>query len=210
MKLLYARTSPYVRKVLVLAHETGQAEAIEIVPVTATPTERNPETVGHNPLGKVPTLVLADGTALFDSRVICEYLDARSAGRRLFPEGAARWDALARQALADGLLDAALLLRYERVMRPAAARWDAWEAGQIAKITDALDRIEATLAGSRNDPENDSGAGLDIGAVATGCALGYLDFRFPDLGWRTGRPAAAAWYAAFGRRPSMQRTTPQD
>ena len=177
MKLLYARTSPYVRKVLVLAHETGQAEAIEIVPVTASPTERNPETVGHNPLGKIPALVLADGTALFDSRVICEYLDARSVGPRLFPEGEARWDALARQALADGLLDAALLLRYERVMRPASSRWDAWEVGQIAKVAGAL---------------------------------GYLDFRFPDLGWRTGRPAAAAWYEAFARRPSMQRTKPED
>lgn len=202
MKLLYARTSPYVRKVLVLAHETGQAEAIEIVPVAAVPTERNPDTVGHNPLGKVPTLVLDDGTALFDSRVICEYLDARSAGPRLFPDGEARWDALARQALADGLLDAALLLRYERVLRPATARWDAWEAGQVAKIAGALDRIEATLAGPAS--------ALDIGAVATACALGYLDFRFPDLGWRTGRPDAAAWYEAFGQRPSMQRTTPED
>ncbi|GJE58996.1 glutathione S-transferase [Methylobacterium trifolii] len=202
MKLLYARTSPYVRKVLVVAHETGQAAAIETVPVAATPTERNPETVRHNPLGKVPTLVIADGTALFDSRVICEYLDARASGPRLFPEGDARWDALARQALADGLLDAALLLRYERVLRPAAARWDLWEAGQIAKITAALDRIEATLA----EPVG----GLDIGAVATGCALGYLDFRFPDLGWRAGRPAAAAWYETFSQRPSMQRTTPQD
>lgn len=202
MKLLYARTSPYVRKVLVLAHETGQAEAIEIVPVAAVPTERNPDTVGHNPLGKVPTLVLDDGTALFDSRVICEYLDARSAGPRLFPDGEARWDALARQALADGLLDAALLLRYERVLRPATARWDAWEAGQVAKIAGALDRIEATLAGPAS--------ALDIGAVATACALGYLDFRFPDLGWRTGRLDAAAWYEAFGQRPSMQRTTPED
>ncbi len=202
MKLLYARTSPYVRKVLVQAHETGQAAAIEIVPVTASPTERNPETVGHNPLGKIPALVLADGTALFDSRVICEYLDARSAGPRLFPEGEARWDALARQALADGLLDAALLLRYERVIRPASSRWDAWEVGQIAKVAGALDRIEASGVGP-------AGA-LDIGTVSTACALGYLDFRFPDLGWRTGRPAAAAWYAAFSRRPSMQRTKPED
>jgi len=200
MKLLYARTSPYVRKVMVVAHETGQAEAIERVPVIATPTERNPETARHNPLGKVPTLITGDGTALFDSRVICEYLDVRSSGPRLFPEGEARWDALTRQALADGLLDAALLLRYERVMRPAPARWNAWEAGQIAKISGALDRMEATLT-------RDAGE-VDIGTVAAGCALGYLDFRFPDLAWRTGRPAATAWYAAFSQRPSMVRTTP--
>lgn len=200
MKLLYAQTSPYVRKVLVLAHETGQADAIELVPVAAVPTERNPETIPHNPLGKVPTLITAEGTALFDSRVICEYLDARSPGPRLFPEGEARWDALARQALADGLLDAALLTRYERAMRPEALRWEAWEAGQRAKIAGALDRIEATLPAFRDR--------LDIGTVATACALGYLDFRFPDLGWRDNRPVAAAWYAAFGQRPSMQRTAP--
>ena len=199
MKLLYAQTSPYVRKVLVLAHETGQADDIALVPVAALPTERNPETTAHNPLGKVPTLITPEGGALYDSRVICEYLDARSRGPRLFPEGEARWDALARQALADGLLDAALLTRYERVMRPA--RWDAWEAGQVAKITAALDRIEARRAEGRDD-------GLDIGTVATACALGYLDFRFPDLAWRDGRPAAAAWYAAFSERPSMQRTAP--
>lgn len=200
MKLLYAQTSPYVRKVLVLAHETGQAEDIELVPAAAVPTERNPETIPHNPLGKVPTLITAEGAALFDSRVICEYLDARSAGPRLFPEGEARWDALARQALADGLLDAALLTRYERAMRPEALRWAAWEAGQLAKIAGALDRIEATLPALAET--------LDIGTVATACALGYLDFRFPDLGWRAGRPATAAWYETFGARPSMQRTAP--
>ncbi|MGV7034310.1 glutathione S-transferase [Methylobacterium symbioticum] len=200
MKLLYAQTSPYVRKVLVVAHETGQADAIERVPAAALPTERNPETVAHNPLGKIPTLITAEGAALFDSRVICEYLDARSAGPRLFPAGEARWDALARQALADGLLDAALLTRYERVMRPEALRWEAWEAGQLAKIAGALDRIEADLPRVRDR--------LDIGTVATACALGYLDFRFPDLGWRAGRPGAAAWYAEFGQRPSMQGTAP--
>ena len=200
MKLLYARTSPYVRKVLVLAHETGQAEAIETVPVDATPIERNPETVRHNPLGKVPTLITADGTALFDSRVICEYLDSRSSGVRLFPEGEARWGALTRQALADGLLDAALLLRYERVMRPAPSRWDDWEAGQIAKIDGALDRMEAMLARAAG--------GIDIGRVATGCALGYLYFRYPFLDWRTGRPAATVWYAAFSQRSSMLHTAP--
>lgn len=201
MKLLYASTSPYVRKVLVVAHEVGLADRIEIVPVQVSPTGHDAETTVHNPLGKIPTLVTEDGV-LFDSRVICAYLDARAPGPRLFPaEGPARWSALTRQALADGLLDAALLTRYERVLRPAHLRWDAWDAGQIAKITAALDRIEASAAGF--------GGPIDIGAIATGCALGYLDFRFPDIDWRKERPTAAAWYATFGDRPSMAATTPR-
>jgi glutathione S-transferase len=144
--------------------------------------------------------VLEDGTALYDSRVICEYLDGLSAGPRLFPEGAARWDALTRQALADGLLDAALLTRYERVLRTEERRWDAWETGQIGKIRSALDRFETLVAG---------GPALDIGTVAMACALGYLDLRFPDLAWREGRPALAAWFADFERRPSMAATVPK-
>lgn len=199
MKLLYSPASPYARKVLVLAHETGQAGAITVEAASPSPTAGAPDIARHNPLGKVPALILDDGTCLYDSRVICEYLDARSQGTRLFPEGEARWDALVRQALADGLLDAALIARYERVLRPEPLRWDAWDAGQIGKITAALDRIEAVVA---DMPP------LDIGAVAIACALGYLDFRYPDLAWREGRPAAAAWYAVFEGRPSMMATEP--
>ena len=199
MKLLYSPASPYARKVLVLAHETGLFARLDVVAAGASPTAPSAEVAAHNPLGKIPALVLDDGTALYDSRVICEYLDGLSAGPRLFPEGAARWDALVRQALADGLLDAALLTRYERAMRPEPLRWDAWDAGQIGKITAALDRIEILVA---DMPV------LDIGTVAIACALGYLDFRFPDLAWRDGRPAAAAWYAVFAARPAMAATAP--
>jgi glutathione S-transferase len=199
MKLLYSPASPYARKVLVVAHETGQADAVTAETATSSPTAGAPDVARHNPLGKVPTLILDDGTSLYDSRVICEYLDARSEGVRLFPEGGERWDALVRQALADGLLDAALSARYERVLRPEPLRWDAWDAGQIAKITGALDRIEAVVA---DMPV------LDIGTVAIACALGYLDFRFPELAWREGRPAAAAWYAVVEGRPSMVATVP--
>lgn len=199
MKLLYSPASPYARKVLVLAHETGQAGEIEVVTAGTSPTAGAPDVAPHNPLGKVPALLLDDGTCLFDSRVICEYLDMRSDGAHLFPEGAERWDALTRQALGDGLLDAALITRYERVLRPEQLRWDAWDAGQVAKIRAVLDRIEAVVA---DMPV------LDIGTVAIACALGYLDFRFPDLSWRKGRPAAAAWYAVFEARPSMTATVP--
>ncbi len=199
MNLLYSPASPYARKVLVLAHETGQADAITVQGATPSPTAGAPDVTAHNPLGKVPALILDDGSCLYDSRVICEFLDARSKGPRLFPEGEARWDALVRQALADGLLDAALITRYERVLRPEGLRWDAWDAGQIGKIEAALDRIEAVVA---DMPV------LDIGTVAIACALGYLDYRYPDLAWREGRPATAAWYAVFEGRPSMTATEP--
>ena len=200
MKLLYSPASPYARKVLVVAHETGLIDRIAVTAAGASPTGPSAEVAAHNPLGKIPALVLEDGTALYDSRVICEYLDGLSAGPRLFPEGGARWDALTRQALADGLLDAALLTRYERVLRPEDKRWEAWDSGQTGKIRSALDRFETLVAGL---------PALDIGIIAMACALGYLDLRFPDLAWREGRPALASWFAAFERRPSMDATVPK-
>ena len=129
MKLLYSPASPYARKVLVLAHETGQAGAITVEAASPSPTAGAPDIARHNPLGKVPALILDDGTCLYDSRVICEYLYLRSEGAHLFPEGGERWDALTRQALGDGILDAALIARYERALRPEPLRWDAWDAG---------------------------------------------------------------------------------
>lgn len=201
MKLLFAPTSPYARKVLVMAHEAGLAEELENVLVLASPTAREPDTTAYNPLGKIPTLVTDVGTALFDSRVICEYLDARSRTGHLFPPaGPARWAALAEQALADGLLDAALLARYETVLRPPHLLWPDWRDGQIAKVTAALDMIERASASF--------GDRVDIGTIATACALGYLDFRFPDLAWRTERPQASLWFSCFGERPSMAATLP--
>ncbi|WP_245338007.1 glutathione S-transferase family protein, partial [Methylobacterium radiotolerans] len=139
---------------------------------------------------------------------ICEYLDGLSSGPHLFPEGAARWDALTRQALADGLLDAALLTRYERVLRPESQRWDAWEAGQVGKIRAALDRFESLVGGM---------PALDIGTVALGCALGYLDLRFPEPAWREGRPAVGAvviWGGSVltrkqNKEPTERRATTQ-
>ena len=199
MKLMYAATSPFVRKVLVLARELGIVDEIELVPASAHPVERSGAIRAENPLGQVPTLVLEDGTPLYDSRVICEYLDARE-GDGLFGRGEMRWRALTEQALADGLMAAAVLARYETAVRPEPLRWDGWIGGQKGKITDALDKFEEWLprAGER----------VDIGTISIGCALGYLDFRFADLGWRNGRPASAAWFERFGARPSMEATKP--
>jgi glutathione S-transferase len=199
MKLLYSGASPYVRKVMVVAHETGLTDRIELVPSSVAPTLVNPEVAAENPLVKVPTLVIESGHSLFDSRVIAEYLDTLHGGGRLFPaEGPARWTALRRQAIADGLLDAALLIRYEHNLRPEPQRWQAWTDGQFRKLRQAL----ASLAA-----EN-FGAELTVGEIAAGCALGYLDFRFGDHNWRAKRSKLAKWFTTFSKLPSMKTTAP--
>jgi len=205
VKLFFSAASPYVRKVLVAARETGQADRVEKLAAAASPVKRDPAIVAVNPTGKVPTAILDDGAALYDSRAICQYLDSSHAGAKLYPDaGPERWTVLRWEALADGLLDAAILARYETVLRPADKLWPDWLRGQLDKITSCLDVMEAEIAGR---PGGD-GAGIDAGLIAAGCALGYLDFRFPDLGWRAGRPGLAAWFEAFDERPSMRETRP--
>ena len=200
MKLLYSPASPYVRKVLVAAHEVGLAGEIELAPQTVTPVSDPGEVAEANPLGKLPTLVTDDGLALYDSRVIVEWLDARSGGELVPAEGAARWRALTVQATADGVLDAALLARYERWLRPEALRWPEWDAGQLGKVRRALDLLESSFEPAVDAPR--------LAEIAVACALGYLDFRFPDEGWREGRPRLAAFDAGMAGRPSMQATRP--
>ena len=198
MKLFFAAASPFARKVTVCAAELGVP--LDRVPAVPHPINRDRSVVAANPLGKVPTLIADDGTVLFDSRVICEFLDALGGGR-LFPAaGAARWRALTEQSLADGLMDAGILLRYEALTRPPELQSADWRAGQTDKVTCALDELERLAPGL--------GDRVDIGTITIGCALGWLDFRFADLGWRDGRPALAAWFAAFDARPSMAGTRP--
>ena len=201
MQLFYAAASPFVRKVLVLAHESGLIEQIQIEPVTISPVNSDDRLNAGNPVGKIPALLLDDGTALYDSPVICEYLDSLAhAGPKMFPAGGARWQALRRQALADGIMDAAILCRYEAALRPEAFRWDDWSTNQQAKISRALDALEADVDGLADT--------VDIGTISIGCALGYLDFRFADNDWRTGHPRLADWFKAFAARASMQQTRP--
>jgi glutathione S-transferase len=200
MTLFHSPASPFVRKVLVAARERGIERLIETVPTGVTPVNRDAAIAAHNPLGKIPTLVLEDGTGVFDSRVIVEYLDGLPGGPRLIPDGgAARLRALTLQALADGLCDAAVALRYETAVRPEALRWPEWSASQTTKIVASLDALERDWLGHLS-------ASLDIGTVATACALGYLDYRFASLGWREGRAGLAAWHRGFAARPSMQAT----
>jgi glutathione S-transferase len=200
MKLLYSPSSPYVRKALVLAKETGLDGKIETVSVTTTPIAPASEVSARNPISKIPALI-DGGMTLYDSPVVCEYLDSKHRKKKLFPaKGKARWAALRQQALGDGLLDAALLARYEGFLRPADKRWPEWSDGQMAKINGALDAMEKEAATLKGAPT--------IGHITFGCALGYLDFRFAELGWRDKRKKLAAWYAKFAQRPSMKTTMP--
>ena len=198
MKLFWSSRSPFVRKVMVTAHELGLAGSIQTQRVVVSAAAPNAEVMAVNPLNKIPTLLLDDGSALYDSRVICEYLDTLHSGPKLFPaDPAARFDALRRQALGDGLM-VVIVLRLGEQARPAATQSEKHLSAYRLKIATALDRLEGEageLAGA-----------LAIGHVAVGCALAHLDFRFAADDWRAGRPSLARWYGDFARRPSMQAT----
>jgi glutathione S-transferase len=200
MKLYYAATSPFVRKCLVSAQELGLRDRIELVPAAAHPVNRDRALVAQNPLGQVPTLLLDDGAVLYDSRVICEYLNDLGGGALLPPAGAGRWAVLVDQSLADGILDAAVLTRYETFARPEGLRWSDWVAGQLDKVHGSLAAFESRAAKLEGR--------VDLGTIALGCALGYLDFRFASYEWREAHPATAAWYARFAARESMRATVP--
>ena len=198
MKLYYTPTSPFVRKVRVLAHELGLA--LETALLRPSPMTPDPVLSKQNPLSKIPALVLDDGTTLYDSPVICEYLDALAGGHLIPAQGPERWRILRVQALADGILDAGILIFYERSQRPAELHWESWIGGQSAKVNQGLDALErevATLGGT-----------IDLGQIACGAMLGWLDLRAPVGDFRLGRPGLAAWYREFLARPSMQATLP--
>ncbi len=202
MKLYYSQTSPYARKVRLAADHLGLTDRITLVPATTTPVAEDADLARLAPLGKIPVLVLEGGEALFDSRVILEYLDHIGGGGLMPPaDHPDHWRALRLQATADGLLDAALLVRYELALRPRDRLWQDWIDGQTRKIERALASLEGEAA--------DLAASAVLGQIATACALGYLDFRFPDNGWRARYPGLAAFYAAFAERPAMAWTAPE-
>jgi glutathione S-transferase len=202
MKLFFSPTSPYVRKVMVLAMEKGLDGRIEKMPTSASPIAREPVLTAKNPLGKVPCLLMDDGTALFDSPVICAYIDSLSAPHLSPSEGKARFAEMTLEALADGFLDAGILLRYEDALRSEDKRWDDWRKGQMAKIMGAIDALETVYAPQLSGP-------LTIGQIGVACALGWFDFRYGHVDWRSGHPKLAAWAAEFSKRPSMQATMPK-
>jgi glutathione S-transferase len=201
MKLHWSGLSPFVRKVMIVAHEAGLADQIKLQRTTVAMTKPNLELLPDNPLNKIPTLILDDGTPLYDSRTICEYLDSLHRGAKLFPaEGAARWDALQRQSLGDGMLDALLLWRQERLKSAERQTPELIDAFAL-KIKTALQQLESRAKWLASRP-------FDIGQVTLGCTFAYLDVRFDDLEWRAKRPGLAAWHAEFESRPSARATKP--
>jgi glutathione S-transferase len=200
VKLFYSPTSPFVRKVMVAALELGLRERIELLPAKAHVIDRDRTIIEKNPLGQVPTFITDDGMVLYDSRVIVEYLDVLGNGKLVPRAGAARWSVLTEHALADGILNAALLTRYENALRPENLRWTDWTAAQLDKVNCALADLEQRAA--------NLGDRVDLATIGFGCALGYLDFRFATFGWRETHPSIAAWFARFGDRPSMVATRP--
>jgi glutathione S-transferase len=200
MKLYYSPGSPYARKVRVVAMETRLDKKMEMVNVALTPVAPNADVDKHNPIGKIPALSVK-GMDLFDSPVICEYLDSQHKGRKLFPrKGRDRWMALRQQAMADGLLDAAILTRYENALRPEDRRWPEWSQGQLKKVNGVLGQLEAEAKSLKGK--------LTIGTISVACALGYLDFRFGDLGWKDKHPKLAKWFAQASKLPSLKATVP--
>jgi glutathione S-transferase len=198
MRLYHAPASPFVRKVMVLLHEAGATDRVTLVPVSGNPLDPGSFPVDRNPLGKIPALERDDGPTLYDSRVICRYLDdLLTTG--FYPPAPHLWETLVLEATADGIADAAVLMRYEDFLRPAEFRQPDWLEAQWAKVARSLDAVESRWMSHLAGP-------LDMGQIALGCALGYLDFRHGHRNWAATRPALAAWWAAFSQRPAMLAT----
>jgi glutathione S-transferase len=197
MKLLYQTHSPYARKALVFAHEVGLAREIEVVHHETSPTRRNEQVFAENPLGKVPVLLRPGLPPIFDSDVICAYLDTLHTGRKLIPpDGEARWHALRVQAVAQGLADAGIAIRWETVRRPQALRYPPLRDGYIQKLIASYDWLEREL---------DVDSPVHVGHVALASCLAWLEFRKLP-GFRDGRTRLGAWFDEFATRPSMRAT----
>ncbi|KAJ3106317.1 hypothetical protein HDU97_006515 [Phlyctochytrium planicorne] len=207
--LFGSTTSPYVRKVLIVARELNVLDSITFKETAVLPTKGETEVSANgNPLGKIPTLVVTSGSTsvpLFGSQTISQYLiDTHPASHLSLPAppSFSRYEILTLESLADGILDAALLSRYESVLRPAEKRWDDWTQGQMGKIERALDELDKRAAGFGKGPQ------VNLGEIAASCAVGYLNFRFSDLKWRVGREKLAEWFDDFSCRESFKATSP--
>lgn len=201
MKLFHSPASPFVRKVMVLLHEARAADRVTLVPASGTPLDPGTMPIDRNPLGKIPALERPDGPTLYDSRVITRYLDDLLQAH-LYPAAPRLWDSLVLEATGDGIAEAAVLMRYEMHVRPEAFRFPDWADAQWGKIARALAAVEERWMSHLSGPP-------DMGQIAIGCALGYLDLRHPGRVWRADHPALAAWYATFADRPAMRATAPE-
>jgi glutathione S-transferase len=203
MKLYYGGVSPFARKVRVALIETGLTDQVEQLPVVANPLTDIGPPASANPLKKIPCLLRDDGKPLYDSRVICRYIDTLALQTGLYPGAPRLWDALTLEATADGMMDAAILVAYEVLLRPEERRFPAWVDGQWSKVAAALDALEQSwMAYLDGTP--------DMAHFAVACALDYIDFRHDARRWRDGHPKLADWAAKFAERPSLQATTPKE
>jgi len=202
MKLHWSPRSPFVRKVMIVLYETGMQDRVTLVRTPVAMDQPNLNLLVNNPLIKLPTLVLDDGTSVYDSRVICAYLDSLAGANLLPTEARARLVTERRQALGDGLLDVLLLYRQER-HKPPARQTPAW--------LDAFGlKVRAVLAALEQETPALQAASFDLGLIAIGCALCYLDYRFTDVPWRNTHAALAAWHHRFNARASVVRSQPDD
>ena len=207
MQLLHSFTSPFVRKISVLLIETGLDGQVEKITAPTSPIKPNENLATKNPLAKLPSLVLEDGSVLFDSSVIMQYLDSLHQGAKFYPEsGTGRFRVLRDEALADGILDALILCRYEGFLRPAEYRWNAWIDAQMGKAHAGLKTLDAEITHRKAYNSN----GNDAGLTAIAAMLGYLDFRMADLNWRASHPKLAEWEKSFATRPALKATMPHE
>ncbi len=200
MKLIVAAASPFARKVRVLLRETNQLDDIEEVHVSTSPTEMDAQALAGNPTGRIPSLIRPDGPALYDSRVITRFLDAR-AGSKLYPDRDL-WDVLTLEATAEEIMTSTVSMSYEMRLRPQELQWDAWLDAQWEKISGALDAVQNRWMAHLNAP-------LNMGQIGMGCALGYIDLRHDARNWRKGHDTLSAWFEDFKQRPSMIETCPE-
>ena len=201
MQLYSAAPSPFVRKARVVLLELGLSDQVEIIEAAGTPINSSNMPVDQNPLGKIPCLVREDGPSIYDSRVITRYLNNK-AGGELYPTCDRQWETLTLEATADGIMDAAVLMVYEKRVRPDELVYMAWINAQWEKISRTLDAVENRWLDHLVGP-------LDMGQIGLGIALEYLDFRHEDRNWRIGRDKLAAWQAEFAKRDAMQATQPE-
>ncbi|MBI3699437.1 MAG: glutathione S-transferase family protein [Afipia sp.] len=203
MKLTYSPASPFARKVRICAIELGLIGKIEFVPAAVSPDKLNEDYARNvSPLRKLPALILDDGSIIVDSYVIAEYLDELAGGGKLIPSsGAKKWQVKTEHSITQGMLDALLLCRYEKMLRPENLRWQTWIDGQWDRAWQGLTRFE-------NHGDILTRTPLDVAQIGLVCVLGYLDFRFPDCGWRKAFPKIDAFHNRMMQRESVKISVP--
>jgi len=200
MKLYHSSASPFVRKVVVLLHELGKADEVELATVTTTALASDPSLMAANPLARLPALERPDGVTLYDSRVITAYLNDLFKGG-MYPPDARRWETLTLEATGDGIMDSAVSMVYEIRLREPEQVSEPWIEAQWGKVERGLDALNTRWMSHLSGP-------VGAGHISVACALGYLDFRHEARDWRKGRTALSEWYESFSARPSMGATVP--